>query len=241
MTRERRRRIIRTRRTAIGMSLVVTISFLAGMTDAAGLLVAGSFVSFMSGNTTRAAVSLADGEMSYAAVLFGALAIFVAGNALGIIIAHNAARRAFRVLTAVTLALTCAAAITDPAFVTLRFYALVLAMGLVNTAVEHIEGLPIGLTYVTGALSRFGRGIGHWVVGNPRRDWIIQIAPWIGMATGGICGAFLERMLGAGVLWLICVLAAVLAVLAFLIPPRLQKRLAQHPQLPAKPRKHPTS
>jgi uncharacterized membrane protein YoaK (UPF0700 family) len=227
MTLQRRRRIIRIRRTAIGISLVIAISFLAGMTDAAGLLLAGSFVSFMSGNTTRAAVSLADGDLGFAAVLFGALAVFVAGNALGIVIAHKAARRAFRVLAAVTVALACAAAITDPAFSVLRFYALVLAMGLVNAAVEHIEGLPIGLTYVTGALSRFGRGIGHWIVGNPRRDWIIQIAPWLGMAAGGICGAFLEQMLGPGVLWLTCALSATLAILAFLIPPRLQKRLAQ--------------
>ncbi len=241
MTLERRRRIIRTRRTAVGVFLVVTISFLAGMTDAAGLLVAGSFVSFMSGNTTRAAVTLADGKYGCAAVLLGALAIFVAGNALGIVIAHNATRRAFRVLSAVTLALGVAATINDPALATLRFYTLVLAMGLVNAAVEHIEGLPIGLTYVTGALSRFGRGIGHWVVGSPRRDWIIQIAPWIGMAAGGICGAFLERMLGDGVLWLVCALAAILAVLAFLIPPRLQKRLAQHAHAPAKPRLRATS
>ena len=42
----------------------------------------------------------------------------------------------------------------------MRFYMIVFAMGMVNAAVEHIEGLPIGLTYVTGALSRFGRGCG---------------------------------------------------------------------------------
>ena len=34
---------------------------------------------------------------------------------------------------------------------------MVLAMGMVNATVEHIEGLPIGLTYVTGALSRSRR------------------------------------------------------------------------------------
>ena len=93
MTIERRRRIIRRRRTAIGTVLVAAISFLAGMTDAAGLLIAGSFVSFMSGNTTRAAVALADGQTGYAVILLGALLMFVAGNALGIIIAHNATRR----------------------------------------------------------------------------------------------------------------------------------------------------
>ena len=111
MTMERRRRIIRTRRTAIGTVLVAAISFLAGMTDAAGLLVSGSFVSFMSGNTTRAAVALADGQMNYAVILLGALATFVVGNALGIIVAHNADRRTFRVLSAVTLILAAAGAV----------------------------------------------------------------------------------------------------------------------------------
>src|SRR6218665_1701033 len=98
MTRERRRRIILRQRTVTGIILVAAISFLAGMTDAAGLLIAGSFVSFMSGNTTRAAVALVDGQAVGAAILVGGLAMFVAGNALGVVIAHNAARRAFRIL-----------------------------------------------------------------------------------------------------------------------------------------------
>lgn len=233
MTIERRRRIIRRRRTATGTVLVAGISFLAGMTDAAGLLISGSFVSFMSGNTTRAAVALAEGDAGYAVVLLGALFVFVAGNALGIIVAHKAARRTFRVLLGVALILGLAAMATGPALATLQFYGIVLAMGLVNAAVEHIEGLPIGLTYVTGALSRFGRGIGGWIVGSPRRDWAVQIVPWLGMATGGVCGAFLERALGTGVLWLACTLAAVLAAFTFFIPPRMQQRLA-HRSIPQK-------
>ncbi len=232
MTIERRRRIIRRRRTAIGTTLVAAISFLAGMTDAAGLLVAGSFVSFMSGNTTRAAVALAEGQAGYAVILLGALLTFVAGNALGIIVAHNASRRTFRVLCGVTLILGLAAGATSPALATLQFYGIVLAMGLINAAVEHIEGLPIGLTYVTGGLSRFGRGIGSWVVGAPRRDWAMQIVPWLGMAVGGVCGAFLERALGTGVLWLTCTLSAMIAIVVFFIPPRLQKRHAHRTQPP---------
>ncbi|OBZ96338.1 membrane protein [Pararhizobium polonicum] len=226
MTRQRRRYIIRRRRTTIGIVLVAAISFLAGMTDAAGLLIAGSFVSFMSGNTTRAAVALSDGKPAYAIILLGALLMFVAGNALGTIIAHNAARRAFRVLITVTLILVFSAAISGPDFATLQFYGIVLAMGLVNAAVDHIDGLPIGLTYVTGALSRFGKGIGSWIVGTPRSAWGLQIVPWIGMATGGVCGAFLERAMGSDVLWLICALSAMLTLLAFFIPPRFQRRLA---------------
>ncbi|CAN7146051.1 YoaK family protein [Rhizobium sp. LjRoot98] len=226
MTRERRRGIILRQRTVTGIILVAAISFLAGMTDAAGLLIAGSFVSFMSGNTTRAAVALVDGQAVGAAILVGGLAMFVAGNALGVVIAHNAARRAFRILIGAALLLALAAIITEPGLATLQFYAIVLAMGLVNAAVEHMAGLPVGLTYVTGALSRFGKGIGNWIIGTARPDWGLQIVPWLGMISGGICGAFLERALGADALWIISAFAAVFAILAFFIPPRLQKRLA---------------
>jgi hypothetical protein len=65
-----------------------------------------------------------------------------------------------------------------------RFYLIVASMGMVNAAVEHIEGLPIGLTYVTGALSRFGRGIGRWMLGDRHFEWTIQIVPWLGMLAG---------------------------------------------------------
>jgi uncharacterized membrane protein YoaK (UPF0700 family) len=51
MTRQRRRRLIKTRRTVTGFLLVASISFIAGMTDAVGLMLTGCFVSFMTGNT----------------------------------------------------------------------------------------------------------------------------------------------------------------------------------------------
>ncbi|MGO7778444.1 DUF1275 family protein, partial [Rhizobium johnstonii] len=62
MTRTRRRRIILTRLTLTGLALVGSISFLAGMTDATGLMLTGDFVSFMTGNTTRAALALSEGN-----------------------------------------------------------------------------------------------------------------------------------------------------------------------------------
>ncbi len=81
MTRQRRRNIIRARRTGTGIALVAAISFIAGMTDAVGLHLSGDFVSFMTGNTTRAAISLEAGVYSHAAKLLFAIVAFVAGNA----------------------------------------------------------------------------------------------------------------------------------------------------------------
>ena len=100
-------------------------------------------------------------------------------------------------------------------------------MGMVNAAVEHIEGLPIGLTYVTGALSRFGRGIGRWIIGDRRVEWTIQIVPWGGMVLGAIVGAVLTRLTGAHALWLVSLFAMALALVAMLIPRPLQRRFNQ--------------
>jgi len=233
MTRERRRRIIRRRRTAIGAVLVASIAFLAGMTDAVGLLHLGSFVSFMSGNTTQAAVAIARGNTDHAILLLGGLAVFVVGNALGIVIAHGAARRTFRVLTTVTVLLASAALLTAQGLVIVQFYLIILAMGVINTAVEHIEGLPIGLTYVTGGLSRFGRGLGRMLVGQRHPGWLINSVPWLGMAVGAVCGALLETHFGAASLWMTCALSALLAAATFFIPPRLQRHMA-HFHVPAR-------
>ncbi len=213
--------------------LVAGIAFLAGMTDAVGLLRLGNFVSFMSGNTTQAAVAIARGQTDHAVLLLGGLMVFVAGNALGIIIAHGAARRTFRVLTTVTVLLAVAAMLTAQALAIAQFYLIILAMGVINTAVEHIEGLPIGLTYVTGGLSRFGRGLGRMLIGQRHPGWLIQSVPWLGMAIGAICGALLETHFTASALWMTCSLSAALAAATFLIPPRLQRRLA-HFQAPTR-------
>lgn len=227
MTRARRRRIIRTRRTLTGLALVGSISFLAGMTDATGLLLTGDFVSFMTGNTTRAALALSQGNLYHAAVLISAIFIFVLGNAAGIVIAHVSERRIFVVLGCVGALLALASMTTAEGLMLARFYMIVLSMGMVNAAVEHIEGLPIGLTYVTGALSRFGRGIGRWIIGDRRIEWTIQLVPWGGMMLGAIAGAVLTRLSGAHALWLVSIFAMALALVAMFIPRPLQRRFNQ--------------
>jgi uncharacterized membrane protein YoaK (UPF0700 family) len=181
----------------------------------------------MTGNTTRAALALSDGNVVHAAVLLSAIIVFVLGNAAGIIVAHYSNRRIFVVLGVVSFALALASIMTEPHLMMPRFYVIVFAMGMVNAAVEHIEGLPIGLTYVTGALSRFGRGIGRWIVGDRHTEWTIQIVPWGGMVLGAITGAVLTRFTGAHALWLVSLLAMLLALAAMFIPRPLQRRFNQ--------------
>ncbi|MGQ2950603.1 MAG: YoaK family protein [Agrobacterium sp.] len=227
MTRQRRRNIIKARRTGTGIALVAAISFIAGMTDAVGLYVSGDFVSFMTGNTTRAAVSMETGIYAHAVKLLFAIVAFVAGNAGGIVVAHKFDRRIFAVLMAVGGLLAIAALLRDEASGLVQFYLVVFAMGMVNAAVEHIEGLPIGLTYVTGALSRFGRGIGRFLLGERSLDWGIQIVPWLGMITGAICGAVLGATLHSDALWVVAASVFAIGFATLVIPRSLRQRYNQ--------------
>lgn len=222
MTIARRRTLIRRQRSSVGLTLAAAVSFLAGMTDAIGLLSVGDFVSFMSGNTTYASVAIADGDFSRAALLSAGLAAFVLGNAGGVIV--SARSRPYAVFLAVCVLLSITAMPFQPPEA--RFLLLSLSMGIVNASVEQIEGLPIGLTYVTGALSRFGRGLGRWLMGEKSIRWVIQIVPWSGMLAGAVAGAILQRQTGGLALWAPAAVALVLGFAASRVPRRWERRFA---------------
>lgn len=106
----------------------------------------------MTGNTTRAAVSAEAGIYSHAAKLLVAIIAFVAGNAGGIVVAHKFERRIFAVLMAVGSLVAIAALLRGelgPRAILPRG----LRHGHGQRGRQAYRGLPIGLTYVTGALS----------------------------------------------------------------------------------------
>src|SRR5204863_9869629 len=66
------------------IGLACALSALAGYVDGVGFLhLGGLFVSFMSGNSTRMGVSLAEGRWHDAAEALGLIALFVAGAGRG--------------------------------------------------------------------------------------------------------------------------------------------------------------
>jgi len=208
-------------RGRIGLCLVASLSVLAGMTDAIGFMATGNFVSFMSGNTTRLAVAISDGDADLTLRLLILVATFIVGNALGIVIARLGGRRALPLLLCTAMLLSTAALWPFenqlPALM-----AAITAMGMLNAAVEEVNGLPVGLTYVTGALSRFGRGLGRWMLGERRNGWRVQLVPWTGMFAGAVLGAVLEHHLGLKALLASGLLSALLAAASLKIPRRWQ-------------------
>ena len=209
-------------RARIGLGLVASLSLLAGMTDAIGFMATGDFVSFMSGNTTRLAVAVSEGELGLTLRLLTAIAAFVVGNALGVVIGRLSGHRALPLMLGIAALLSGAATLPQSGQL-LALIAAILAMGMLNAAVEQVNGLPIGLTYVTGALSRFGRGLGRWLMGERRNGWRVQLVPWSGMLLGAILGALLESQFGLHALWASALIAVILGLVSLWIPRRWQK------------------
>src|ERR1700709_1594618 len=108
------------------IALACALSALAGYVDGIGFLhLGGLFVSFMSGNSTRMGVSLAQGHWWNAAEALGLVALFVAGAAGGslIVLGRGANRQPWVLLAEGSL---------------LAAAALCYSFGLSNTAVAAI-------------------------------------------------------------------------------------------------------
>ena len=208
-------------RGRVGMMLVASLSVLAGMTDAIGFMASGDFVSFMSGNTTRLAVAISAGDLGLTGRLLLLVATFVVGNALGVMVSRLSRRHALPLLLCIA-ALLCTGAMLPMDDALPALLAAIIAMGMLNAAVEEVNGLPVGLTYVTGALSRFGRGLGRWMLGERRNGWRVQLIPWGGMFVGAVLGAWLEQRMGLKALMVSGGLAALLGLVSLKIPRRWQ-------------------
>jgi uncharacterized membrane protein YoaK (UPF0700 family) len=222
--RAARRKAHRRRRTAVGLGFAAALSGLAGMTDAIGFLIAGDFVSFMSGNTTRLAV--AAGAAQLAAVLHLGLLVltFVVGNAGGVLFAHLTGRRHGPIVGLVAAMLGLSAFLSMQAATYAAMLLLVLAMGVVNVAMEQVEGHALGMTYVSGALSRFGRGLGRRLLGRATPHWWFEIVPWCGMLCGAVLGAIAYGLAGSAAIWVSAAVAGTIALASGLIPARWRRQ-----------------
>ncbi len=102
-------------RGKVGLYFVAALSFLAGMTDAIGFTTTGDFVSFISGNTTRLAVSIGADDSSTTFTIAALILTFILGNALGAIVARIVRRRSWPLLFCVG-ALLCLATLMPTQF-----------------------------------------------------------------------------------------------------------------------------
>ena len=197
------------------IALACALSALAGYVDAIGFLhLGGLFVSFMSGNSTRLGVSLADGQWETAAGAFGLIVLFVAGAAGGsLLVLGRGLHRQPWVLFAEALLLAIAAlayALRQP---TVAIAAIVLAMGLENAVFQIHGGAGLGLTYVTGALVKVGQLLADALMGGPRLGFLPNLLLWAALVFGSLCGALVYHWMNLGAIWFAAAFALALAAI----------------------------
>lgn len=184
---------------------------LAGFVDAVAFVqLGGFFVSFMSGNSTRAGVGLAFGS-AHALLAAGLIVAFVCGVALGSITARLSRRVHVRT-SVVVLLLTLAAALSSAGWLTAGALGLALAMGAMNAALEEGGQTRVGVTYMTGVLVKVGQRIAGIPFGESPWGWLPYLLFWAALAAGAALGAGLFRLIGTGALWVAAAWAATLAL-----------------------------
>jgi uncharacterized membrane protein YoaK (UPF0700 family) len=199
------------------VALACALSAVAGYVDGVGFLhLGGLFVSFMSGNSTRLGVSLAEGHWSNAAEAGGLIVLFVAGAAAGSLIALG--REPYgqcRVLLTEALLLAAAAAFHELGLPNFAVAAMVVAMGLENAVFQIHGGAGLGLTYVTGALVKVGQLAAAALTGGSRWAWLPNLLLWAALVAGVICGALAYRRINLSAIWFAAGTALVLSGMVF--------------------------
>lgn len=193
-------------------SLAICLAGVAGYVDAVGFIeTRGSFVSFMSGNTTRLGVGIASLSPA-AATAAGLIATFVVGVAAGTLTGHAAGqhrRPAVLLLVAALLGTAALAGILQLRVVSLAVTAL--AMGADNAVFEQDGEISIGLTYMTGTLVRLGQRFALALRGGDPFGWTSYLKLWLGLLTGAVLGATADHRFGLAALWGAALAAALLA------------------------------
>jgi uncharacterized membrane protein YoaK (UPF0700 family) len=200
--------------------------FAASLTGVAGFVdglafihLGGYFVSFMSGNSTRAGADLAEGFVEGWAKAMGLVAAFVLGVMLSSIVLRRRRRRhgtpedgpqlAAVVLTlAILVVAALLAVVADLAPAPIATAAdfvvppiMAAAMGAVNGTFTRGGEVTVGLTYMTGTLVKTGQHLVTALSGGSRTLWLQYLALWAAIALGSILGAVAYLQIGLEALW----------------------------------------
>ncbi|MCC8983729.1 YoaK family protein [Bradyrhizobium acaciae] len=197
------------------LALACALSALAGYVDGIGYLqLGGLFVSFMSGNSTRLGVALADGHWQHALEALALIVLFVAGAAAGsLIVLSPLAHRQPLILFVEALLLTAAALAYAFGLPNAAVAAIVLAMGLENAVFQLQGGAGLGLTYVTGALVKAGQLIAAALTGGAGWAWLPNLMLWAALVAGALLGTLAYRSINLGAIWFAAAAAFTLSAL----------------------------
>ena len=202
------------------------LSLIAGYVDAYGLSAFGTYVSFMSGNTTQVGSMAGHGRLAQAMAPALAILFFVWGSCAGTYLTHSRLRDSRRFVFGVVAALLAAAAGLSqigPLEVGAGIATLSFSMGIMNTTLPRIGAESVSLTFMTGDLNRIGSHLALAFKRVPPPDaqgpWDTQLhrarllaSVWGSFVIGAVTSAALISHLGVWVLVLPFLILAALAL-----------------------------
>ncbi len=218
-----------TDRAPVGLVLLWLLAALAGAVDARGIvLLRDIFLSFMSGNSTMLAVNLARGDWPEVRLISLIVGIFVGGAAFGQVVAELSGRWRLPVVVALVMLLLALPPLLPQAgslFTALLgvrplephpgVLMMTFTMGALNAAMAHAGSANVSITFVTGALVRFGQGLGALLVGRTGGwIWLAQAVPWTGLVAGAVLATRASLQEGSIIDLLLPIYAGVLTVLS---------------------------
>lgn len=154
--------------TSVSPSIQIGIGVLlvsaAGYVDAIGYIaLGGSFASFMSGASISLGVGVSEGD--WGAVYHGAFLItaFLAGAIGATVLAGVAGVWALPIVLLLEGGLLAGAVLLAWTgwSASVSIFPVVTAMGVQNTALRPMDGVRLGVTYMTGTLVNLGQGVGR--------------------------------------------------------------------------------
>jgi uncharacterized membrane protein YoaK (UPF0700 family) len=197
-------------RTSFLLSLA--IAAVAAYVDATGfLLYSGIYLSFMSGNSTRAAVLVARGDWQPLAPVIGVIPTFVLGVTVGTLMNGSFKRQGQAIVfftAGIALGLVAALEIycqsigtNDPRLA--LFFVLAATMGLLNSTVQRVDKVSVALTFVTGTLARLGMAIASQITHRGKSDdggqsetIVVLTSMWFAFFLGALCGGLAAALYG---------------------------------------------
>ena len=191
------------------------LSALAGFVDAIGFILSGGFfVSFMSGNSTRLGVGIAESARA-ALVAAAIIACFLGGVVGGSLLGSRfERRRPAAVLLAIAAIIGLAALLQQAGSSGYAIALLAVAMGAENAVFERDGEVRLGVTYMTGSLVRVGNGIAGAILGRGGNGWGGYLLLWLGFVAGVVLGALSFGSGNSSTLWAASAAALILALLS---------------------------
>ncbi|CAN5131136.1 YoaK family protein [soil metagenome] len=185
------------------LALACGLSAIAGYVDGIGFVyLGGSFVSFMSGNSTRLGVNVAFAEWSKVLQSAMLICLFVVGAGLGSLIVLSRGRHRQPLLLIVeALLLALGGVLHGIGSPDLAIAPIVLAMGLENAVFQIDGGAGLGLTYVTGALVKVGQLAAAAITGGARWAWLPNLLLWSALVLGSIVGTLAYVWINLAAIW----------------------------------------